>query len=133
MPGTQEDASVVAQFLASNRSHPPEREGWYSSYEIQSGILAQREEKLRSARLFHALNSLLTSQPPAIEDAWMRSGPAGPITDEQYTYPAQPPDARRYYRALGSVPTTSLSSPEPVQTPAFDKVGPTELPPSAGS
>lgn len=96
--------SDVAEFLSNHRFVPPERDGWFSSYEIEEGIRKELRDKITTSRLYPALDYLLTAQPPAIEDSWMVTHTTSlPDLSVTYSHQEAPKKARRYYRALGSV------------------------------
>jgi hypothetical protein len=99
-----QSVSLVAEYLSRHRYIPPERDGWFSEYEIESGMQQDFHHRLRPSRVSGALDYLMEVEPPAVEDTWMISSEdRNPIIEEQYAHPDQPTGARRYYRALGSV------------------------------
>ena len=94
----------IASYLTRHRNVPPEREGWFSPYEISVGLRQDEGRGISSFKLFPALDLLLAAEPPVIEDTWMQTdAEENPITEVRFTHPDQPKDARRYYRALGNV------------------------------
>jgi hypothetical protein len=91
---------TIEDFLGVHRHDPPQREGWYAGHEIYQGIFDEIGKRLNSARMFKALNIMLQTIPPKVEDTWMWQDEHGlPIVDE--SDPTEIPDrARRYYRML---------------------------------
>lgn len=114
----ERSVSSVAEYLTRHRNIPPERKGWFSSYEVQKGIKEEFGVSMRLRPILGALDFLLQVEPPAVEDSWMMRGEDKlPILAEQYEHPNQPNRACRFYRALGNatdyvtttIPVTGLN------------------------
>lgn len=104
--------SIVTDFLTRHRHEPPERDGWFGSYDISRGVRRELGVRIIGPNLYPALGRLLVSVPPKIEDAWMLSdGDGNPILDQQYEHSSQPKEARRFYRIL----ETSVEAVAPIQ------------------
>ncbi len=107
--------SLVAEFLSRMRHIPPEREGWYSGYEIQKGIKDELGVQVRAYKVLPSLDFLMSVDPPVVEDIWMLDDDNGvPDTSHQYAHPNRPEKARRFYRALGGIIDYAVN-----ETPCF--------------
>ena len=92
---------IIGDFLNHHRYEPPERDGWYSGYEIQRGIVQELGKRVPAYRLYPTLDRMLEAQPPVVEDTWMlTSGDGNPDISQQYSHPGQPDGARRFYRVI---------------------------------
>jgi hypothetical protein len=104
----------VFDYLSHHRYEPPERDGWFSSSEIQAGIRNELDGKVRTIHVLEALDFLQNEvEPPIVEDAWMMSNDdRAPVLNERYQHPVQPDEARRFYRVI----STSVEYIEPEST-----------------
>lgn len=98
----QEQATqAVGDYLTHHRYDPPERDGWFSMYEIQKGLRNDIGFSIRGLHFVRAMDTLMASQPPQAEDIWMMSHNDGnPNLENQHRRPHQPDGSRRYYRIL---------------------------------
>lgn len=94
---------AVSDYLTHHRHDPPEHDGWFSMYEIHQGVKVDLSLSLRSLHILRAVDALMATQPPQVEDTWMTNLETGaPNLEERYQHPEQPDSARMYYRVLGT-------------------------------
>jgi hypothetical protein len=94
-------AAVAAthEFLVTEARAKPENDGWFGLIDICWGV--RRAASVRTPDVMIALTHMLASEPPQIEDTWMRSTEFGePVLVEHFEHPNQPENARHFYRVI---------------------------------
>ncbi|HKR81506.1 MAG TPA: hypothetical protein VJR27_00720 [Candidatus Saccharimonadales bacterium] len=101
MDKQEQITQAVSDYLNHHRYDPPERDGWFSMWEIKQGVNNELDFTLRSLHVLRATDALMATQPPKVEDVWMLSNSDGtPRLESQYQHPEQPDKARRFYRVV---------------------------------
>ena len=103
MIGRKQTTQAVSDYLTHHRHDPPERDGWFTPYEIASGVKSELDLTLYSGPIYTALRHLMEAEPPQVEDSWLTRDNYGTLDlENRYEHPNQPADALRFYRAIGA-------------------------------
>ncbi|MCA9325687.1 hypothetical protein KDA23_06550 [Candidatus Saccharibacteria bacterium] len=71
-----ETTHLVQDFLTENRTVPPERDGWFTGFEILRGLQQRGQETLGTQDVYDAIDHLMQTVPPVIEFDWLVIGDA---------------------------------------------------------